>query len=357
MIRWSEATGALQRKRRETSKEGRDQEETEQEKNQDTETADLESLWPALDHLTCRCNSKVIMDLVNFTDLLNVSTLVRNSTHFAVPASNVVIAFLLCMSVIIATTYLQDNHWSFGNAMCKVFNATLSAGMFASIFFLSAISVDRYLLTLHPVWSQLHRTPRWATGIILGIWLSATALGMPYLVFRETQDDHKGRVTCQNNYAASPNWESKKMQTLGKGIHVACFISRFLLGFLLPFFIISICYKRVADKMKERGLFKSNKPFRVMVTAILSFFVCWMPYHVHQGLLLTKHQSVLVQVTQILTVITISFNELFSPTLYLFTGENFKNIFKKSILALFESTFSEDSLAERTQNLNSEAYI
>ncbi|XP_045658552.1 probable G-protein coupled receptor 33 [Ursus americanus] len=339
------------------------------------------------------------MDLVNFTDLLNVSTLARNSTHFPVPASNVIIAFLLCMAVIIgtvtngvylwvlkfkmkktvntllffhlilsyfistlilpfiATTYLQDNHWSFGTAMCKVINATLSAGMFASIFFLSAISVDRYLLTLHPVWSQLHRTPRWATGIILGIWLSATALGMPYLVFRETQDDHKGRVTCQNNYAASAKWENKKMQTLGKGIHVACFISRFLLGFLLPFFIITICYKKVANEMKERGLFKSSKPFKVMVTAILSFFVCWMPYHVHQGLLLTKHQSVLLQVTHILTVITVSFNALFSPTLYLFTGENFKNVFKKSILALFESTFSEDSLAERTQNLNSEAYI
>uniref|UniRef100_A0A452RV31 Probable G-protein coupled receptor 33 n=1 Tax=Ursus americanus TaxID=9643 RepID=A0A452RV31_URSAM len=227
------------------------------------------------------------MDLVNFTDLLNVSTLARNSTHFPVPASNVIIAFLLCMAVIIgtvtnglylwvlkfkmkktvntllffhlilsyfistlilpfiATTYLQDNHWSFGTAMCKVINATLSAGMFASIFFLSAISVDRYLLTLHPVWSQLHRTPRWATGIILGIWLSATALGMPYLVFRETQDDHKGRVTCQNNYAASAKWENKKMQTLGKGIHVACFISRFLLGFLLNQWTLNqLCHRR-----------------------------------------------------------------------------------------------------------------
>ncbi|XP_019283631.1 probable G-protein coupled receptor 33 [Panthera pardus] len=339
------------------------------------------------------------MDLINFTNSLNVSTLVRNSTHFPAPASNVIIALLLYLSVIIGTitnglylwvlffkmkktvntllffhlifsyfisililpfiaaSYLQDNHWSFGTAMCKVFNATLSTGMFASIFFLSAISVDRYLLTLHPVWSQLHRTPRWASRIILGIWISATALGMPYLVFRETQDDHKGRVTCQNNYAVSTNWESKKMQTFRKWIHVACFIGRFLLGFLLPFFIITLCYTRVANKMKERGLSRSNKPFKVMMTAIISFFVCWMPYHVHQGLILTKNQSVLLQLTLILTVITISFNAIFSPTLYLFTGENFKNVFKKSILALFESTFSEDSLIERIQNLNSEAYI
>lgn len=340
------------------------------------------------------------MDLINSTDyLINVSTSVRNSTHFLAPASKMIVALLLFVSFIIgtitnglylwvlkfkmkktvntllffhlilsyfisililpflATSYLQDNHWIFGSAMCKAFTGILYTGIYASVFFLSAISVDRYLLTLHPVWSQLHRTPRWASSIILGVWISASALSMPYVVFKETHDDHKGTVICRNNYTVSTNWESKKIQTLRKWIPVACFISRFLLSFLLPFFIITFCYQRVANKMKERSLFKSSKPFKVMMTAIISFFVCWMPYHVYQGLILTQTQSLLLQFTLILTVITTSFNTLFSPTLYLFVGENFKNVFKKSILALFESTFSEDSSTERTQNLNSEAYI
>lgn len=340
------------------------------------------------------------MDLINSTDdLLNVSTFVRNGTHFPAAVSKIIVVLLLFTSFIIgtivngvylwvlrfkmektvntllffhlilsyfistlilpflATSHLRNNHWSFGTAMCKVFGCILYAGMFASVFFLSAISVDRYLLTLHPVWSQLHRTPRWASSVILGVWIFATTLSIPYLVFKETHDDHKGRVICQNNYAVSTNWESKTTQTLKKWIHVACFISRFLLGFLLPFSIISFCYGRVAKKMKERGLIKSNKPFKVMMTAVISFFVCWMPYYVYQGLLLIKNQSLLLQLTLIITVITTSFNAVFSPTLYLFIGENFKKVFKKSILALFESTFSEDSPAERTQNLSSEDYI
>ncbi|XP_057580876.1 probable G-protein coupled receptor 33 [Hippopotamus amphibius kiboko] len=340
------------------------------------------------------------MDMINSTDdLLNVSTLTRNRIQFLTPASKVIVALLLFTSFIIGTitnglylwvlklkmkktvntllyfhlilsyfistlflpflaiSYLQDSHWSFGMATCKIFNSILSAGMFASVFFLSAISVDRYLLTLHPVWSQRHRTPRWASGIALGVWIFATALSMPYVVFRETHDDRKGTVTCQNNYAVSTNWESKKVQTLKKWIHVACFSSRFLLGFLLPFLIITFCYERVAKTMKERGLFKSNKPFRVMRTAIISFCVCWMPYHIYQGLILTKNRSLLFQLTLILTVITVSFNTVFSPTLYLFTGENFRTVFKKSILALLESIFSEDSSGERTQNLHSEADI
>ncbi|XP_004637175.1 probable G-protein coupled receptor 33 [Octodon degus] len=337
------------------------------------------------------------MDLITSTHyLINASTLVRNSTHFPSPASKLIIALPLFISSIIGTitnglylwvlkfkmkktvntllffhlilsyfistlilpflaiSYLQDNNWNFGTALCKVLNSTLSVVMFASIFFLSTISLDRYLLTLHPAWSQEHRTPRGASSIILGIWISATALNLPYLVFRETHHDHKGMVICRNNYAVSSNWESKEMQVLRRQIHVACFISRFLLGFFLPFIIITFCYRKVASKMKERGLFKSRKPFKVMMTAIVSFFVCWMPYHVYQGLLLTENKSLLLELSLIITVVTASFNNVFSPTLYLFIGENFKNVFKKSILTLFRSTFRDEFSAERTQNLNPE---
>ncbi|XP_076982615.1 putative G-protein coupled receptor 33 [Tamandua tetradactyla] len=340
------------------------------------------------------------MDLINSSDyLINVSPLVRNSTRFPDPGSKArsIIALSLLASFVIgtitnglylwvlrfkmkqtvntflffhlilsyfistlilpfkATSYLQDNHWSFGTAMCKVFNGALSVGMFASVFFLSLISLDRYLLTLHPVWSQRRRTPRWASSVVLGVWTSAVALSLPYLVFRETHDDPKGIVICRNNYVLSANWQSKEIQAWRKWIHVACFTGRFLLGFLLPFFIITFCYGRAAQKMKERGLVKSSKPFKVMLTAIISFFVCWMPYHIYQGLMLTKNHLLSLQFTLILTAITVSFNTIFSPTLYLFIGEDFKRVFKKSILALFESTFSEDISAQGTYNLNSGA--
>ncbi|XP_004698992.1 probable G-protein coupled receptor 33 [Echinops telfairi] len=256
-----------------------------------------------------------------------------------------------------ATSYLQDNHWNFGTALCKVFHCTLSLGTYTSVFFLSAISLDRYLLTLHPVWSHQHRTPRRASSIILGVWIFAALLSIPFLLFRETHSTPNGTVICRNNYAVSPNWESEEMRALRTRVHVVCFTSRFLVGFLLPFCIITVCYWRVALKLKEKGLVKSSKPFKVMMTAIVSFFVCWLPYHILQGLILTQDRSVYFQFALILTVMTTSFNTVFSPTLYLFIGENFKKVFRKSILALFESTFSEDSFSERTQNLNSETII
>ncbi|KAM5235853.1 LOW QUALITY PROTEIN: putative G-protein coupled receptor 33 [Ctenodactylus gundi] len=323
------------------------------------------------------------MDQINFSDnMTNASTLVRNSAHAPSPASKIIIALLLFIAFVtgaitsglylwvkfqmqrtvnallffhlvlsyflsiwiltfMATSYL-DNHWALGTALCKILSGALSVGMFASVFFLSAISLDKYLFTLHPVWSQ--HSPRWATTFVLGIWLATMTLR--HLVFRETHYDHRG-VTCEIT-AVSTSWkESKEIQALRKRIHVACFTRCFLLGLILPFLLIIFCHKRVSSKMRERGLVKSSKTVKVTMAAVVSFFVCWVPYHVYQGFLLTKSQSLLLELTLIITVVTISFNTIFSPTLYLFVGEKFQKVFKKSIL-LFDSTFRDDSSAERT---------
>ncbi|XP_027725633.1 LOW QUALITY PROTEIN: probable G-protein coupled receptor 33 [Vombatus ursinus] len=336
------------------------------------------------------------MDLNNTTDYLISMTTLRRNISFPAPPSvtNLVIALLSSISFILGitangiylwvlrfkmkktvntllffhlilsylisalivpfkvTSYLQGNHWSFGIAMCKIFNSTFSLGMFASVFILCAISLDRYVLTLHPVWSQQHRNNHWASITLIGIWIFAAVLSIPYLVFRETQKDTNGVVTCKNNYALFNSWKSQETQALRKGVHITLFISRLLLGFLLPLFTIIFCYGRVAQKMKQRGLVKSSKPFKVMVTFISSFFVCWMPYHVYQGLLINETHTLVIKLTLILTAITVSFNTFFSPTFYLFIGENFKKVFKQSIVALFESVLYEKSSLEQSQNLS-----
>lgn len=252
-----------------------------------------------------------------------------------------------------AISHLQDNHWSFGRATCKIFNSILYAAMFTSVFFLSAISADRYLLTFHPVWSQLHRTPRWASSIILGVWLAA-ALGMPYVVFRETHDDHKGKVTCQNNYAVSTNWESKTDADITEMDSRSPFQHPLLAGLPSAFLIITFCYERVAKKMKERGLLKSSKPFKVMVTATVSSLCAGCPITYTKAYCSLKKQVSVFPVD----CLTRSDNYylqycVFSHTLPLYWGELQKS-FQEVCPVLFESTFSEDSSAERTENLNSE---
>ncbi|CAM5176042.1 unnamed protein product [Eretmochelys imbricata] len=183
---------------------------------------------------------------------------------------------------------LMGFHWVFSTVMCKIHNTCISMDMFSSVFLLTLISLDHYTVTHHPIWCRHHRTMSWAGKLVVGVWLASFSLSAPYLAFRETRVVHGGRTTCINNYTLSRDWNGAEMQELGRWIHLAIFTVRFLLGLLLPFRTIVGCYVRVGLKMKEKKLAWSGKPFKVMVTTVVSFFLGWLPYHLHHGLKLYK---------------------------------------------------------------------
>ncbi|XP_065276614.1 probable G-protein coupled receptor 33 [Emys orbicularis] len=243
-----------------------------------------------------------------------------------------------------AVYVLLDFHWVFGMATCKLLNAFGSMGMFASVFLLTFISLDRYTLTHHPIWSRNHRTMPRAWKLVVGVWLTSFGLSTPYLAFRETHVVDGGRIACINNYNISGDWNGTKTQDLGRRVHLAIFVFRFLLGFLLPFCTITGCYIRVGLKMKEKKLAWAGKPFKVMVAAMVSFFLGWLPYHLYHGLKLYKKEMP-ESVTGALLVIytfTSCFNASFSPILYLFVGEKFWQVFSTSLLTLVKAAFVDD---------------
>uniref|UniRef100_A0A8C3HS79 Probable G-protein coupled receptor 33 n=1 Tax=Chrysemys picta bellii TaxID=8478 RepID=A0A8C3HS79_CHRPI len=209
-------------------------------------------------------------------------------------------------------------HWVFGMAMCKLLNAFGSMGMFSSVFLLTLISLDRYTLTHHPIWSRNHRTMPRAWTLVVGVWLASFSLSAPYLT-----------------------------RNLGRQTHLAIFMVRFLLGFLLPFCTIVGCYVRVGLKMKEKKLTWlawAGKPFKVIVTTVVSFFLGWLPYHLYHGLKLSNKEvpgSVMGALLVIYTF-TSCFNACFTPILYLFVGEKFWQVFRTSLLTLVKAAFVDD---------------
>uniref|UniRef100_K7FBV1 Probable G-protein coupled receptor 33 n=1 Tax=Pelodiscus sinensis TaxID=13735 RepID=K7FBV1_PELSI len=94
--------------------------------------------------------------------------------------------FVTLLIPFFAVYVLLGFHWVFGMALCKVLNTCISMVMFSSVFLLTLISLDRYILIHHPIWSQNHRTVHRAGKLALGVWLVSFALSIPNLVFRET---------------------------------------------------------------------------------------------------------------------------------------------------------------------------
>uniref|UniRef100_UPI0037E70F71 chemerin-like receptor 1 n=1 Tax=Semicossyphus pulcher TaxID=241346 RepID=UPI0037E70F71 len=243
---------------------------------------------------------------------------------------------LFCAFLPLEVFYMITSHWPFGQVLCKLTSSALFLNMYSSVFLLVLISLDRCIMVSFPVWSQNHRTVRKARAIVLFMWLLSALLTLPSLIFKQIIIN--GSVTeCYTNYK-------------GQSWHRAVVLTRFICGFLIPFLMIVFCCSVLGIKLSRLTL-RSTKPYKVMVALILSFFCCWVPYHsfVLIELDLENHSLDVLQTGLKVGATLASANSFISPVLYVFIGNDFKKILKRSLTSRIEEAMAEDF---RTGGLN-----
>ncbi|KAM9841510.1 chemerin-like receptor 1 [Aulostomus maculatus] len=244
--------------------------------------------------------------------------------------------FLFCAFLPMQVFYLITSHWPFGLVFCKVTSSMLFLNMYSSVFLLVLISTDRCMMILFPVWSHNHRTVHRAFGAVVLMWVLSALLTLPSMLFRQTAD--LGSVTtCYLGYMSHSR-------------HQAVVLTRFISGFLIPVLMIIISCSVLALKM--RGLtIKSMKPYKIMVALILTFSVCWVPYHtfVLMELDLKNHRVAVIQTGLKVGTTLAAANSFISPLLYVFVGNDFKQTLKRSLTSRLEDAMAEDF---RTVGLN-----
>ncbi|RXN07491.1 C3a anaphylatoxin chemotactic receptor-like protein [Labeo rohita] len=68
-----------------------------------------------------------------------------------------IVDLLCCLSTLFyATRSVEDKRWPYGSIMCKILPFIMLITMFASVFTLSLISLDRFTQVITPVWAQKH---------------------------------------------------------------------------------------------------------------------------------------------------------------------------------------------------------
>ncbi|XP_036924207.1 C3a anaphylatoxin chemotactic receptor isoform X2 [Sturnira hondurensis] len=94
--------------------------------------------------------------------------------------------FLCCLSLPFSMAHLAlQGHWPYGRPLCKLIPSIIILNMFASVFLLTAISLDRCLLVLKPIWCQNHRNVRAAFIICVCVWVVALIMCIPVFIYRE----------------------------------------------------------------------------------------------------------------------------------------------------------------------------
>ncbi|KAM3923162.1 putative G-protein coupled receptor 33 [Leptodactylus fuscus] len=243
---------------------------------------------------------------------------------------------MFTLSIPFLTAYvIMKPYWIFGLFMCKVINSLISLSMYLVVFALTVISIDRYCLVYYPIWYRSYMNPKKASLICLFLWILALLFTSPYLAFRQIKYDNNITI-CYNDYGLSGRWDEQQVKWI-------MFTTRLFLGLIIPFAIIAITYLKIILKISKEKLVKSTKPYRIICIAVVSFLVSWTPYHAWYGMSVEQGRfpESLLNTLQVLAISLSCINSCFTPIMYLFIVENFKLMFRKSLLDLIELVVNE----------------
>ena len=258
--------------------------------------------------------------------------------------------FLFTAFLPLGVTYLLlDNHWPFGNFMCRLNALVLPLNMFASVYILVVISVDRCVSVVWPVWAQNHRSVRKASCVSLGVWILALILSTPYFIFRDTTPDNGDNIFCYNNFALSDDYEDPSVNQLRQLRRQAMTITRVLLGFVVPFTVIVSCYSVIIHRLRRNRTLasQSSRPFKIIAAIITTFFLCWAPFYSMTVIVMVYHTTIHSDMKYMIISLSIAtslgfLNSCLNPLLYVFMGKDLKEKVCKSILNLLETAFQEE---------------
>ncbi len=103
---------------------------------------------------------------------------------------------LCCLSIPFSVAeILLEHHWPYGSVMCKILPSVIVINMFASVFTLNLISLDRFAQVITPVWAQNHRNLLLARLSCAAAWVLALVLSLPFMLLRQTYTEEELNIT------------------------------------------------------------------------------------------------------------------------------------------------------------------
>ncbi|KAK5858139.1 hypothetical protein PBY51_002304 [Eleginops maclovinus] len=276
----------------------------------------------------------------------------------------------LSLPFLVASYVLRDR-WVFGDFMCRLVRFLFYFNLYCSIFFLTCISVHRYLGICHPMRTITLESKRVVKATCALVWVVVFILTCPIFRFAQTGYVRRGGGGSREDWNMTgdpPGDEGGYTNCWDDAIdkefadYVPYGIVLHLLGFFLPFVIIAWCYSQVVRTIfqtlrsppgsmqggeddgategeRERTsvsisgsqyshyIRRRRKSIKTIITITLLFALCFLPFHLTRtlflllrrrgGCTLMKTVSICYKVTRPLA----SCNAWLNALLYFLTGD------------------------------------
>ena len=324
------------------------------------------------------CGNGLVVIVLLRTDLNNW----RVSYYYLL---NLALADLLFVSFLPFWGHSQfkQNKWEFGEAMCRFCGALTYFNMYASIFFLTALSLDRWGAVVKATKCLRCRDNSFVRLVCAGIWVMSFILCLPSFIYRTlknwedyfaSNNSTKTTNSTANDYLPTVTSSSSEHNSFAPQfclfylshnnpnklkIMAALELFRSFVGFVLPLVIICCCYVSIIITIKKKVIGAEAKKDRVVKLAaviIAAFFICWVPFHVLNiysafggWLKLFEVNSAAYNTLKPIFICLAYFNSCINPLVYAFTSGTFQDNLKKCCFGTQQEVIGLDAKRQMTK--------
>lgn len=216
--------------------------------------------------------------------------------------------------------------WVFGPLLCKLSSYIIAVNRFSNIFFLTCMSVDRYLAVVKLMDSRYLRSSQCIRATCAGIWVVSLLLGVPSWVYRDLQDTEVGEACVENSSSV---------------FFLALSLSMALLTFVFPVLIILLCYgtivahlhRHCAAAVSARAEARRRHSVKMVLCIIVAFVVSWLPFNIFKSIIIGWQlseqpltcEAMWWQRSGLLVSCCLAFlNSCVNPAIYFFLDQHFR---------------------------------
>ncbi|XP_038567848.1 C-C chemokine receptor type 5 [Micropterus salmoides] len=249
---------------------------------------------------------------------------------------NLAVADLLLVCSLPFLAHQARDQWLFGDAMCKVVLGVYHIAFYCGIFFISLMSIDRYLAIVHAVYAMRARTRSFGMTAAAVTWVAGFFASFPDLIFLKQQSTGDTSQFC---FPAYPTVALDDISS--SNLHFWRIFSLFkmnILGLFIPVVLMGFCYSQIIWRLLGSRSSK-KQAIRLVLIVVAVFLCCWVPYnvasffkamellHIYIECKSSKDIRLALQITEAIAYS----HSCLNPILYVFVGEKFRRQLLKMI--------------------------
>ncbi|XP_069797848.1 probable G-protein coupled receptor 25 [Narcine bancroftii] len=225
----------------------------------------------------------------------------------------------------------NNYQWTFGNELCKISSYIIAVNRYSSIFFLTCMSIDRYLAIVKLLDFVHIRTQDYAMKISVVVWVTSMLLAIPSAYFKKLV--HCNETYCKDDLTSRFNQ--------GFSLIAIC------LTFALPVVVILFCYCSILNRLRghydhsKNSLQRRENTLKIIFAIVFGFILSWMPFNIFKAITLCLQFSDVgwpIASYGLATASCLAFiNSCMNPIIYAFLDRNFRLRARRLFSCIFGS--------------------